>query len=112
VLLLTAIGSTGLGVLIGMVTRRVATTVLLGVNAVAASFLLGGGFTTVAFLPEWVQKIAHVAPTFYSVDALRQAMFYGTTPTIPTDLFVLGLTAAVSVGVGAFALARTSGRAA
>ena len=110
VLFLTSVGATGLGVLIGVVTRRVATTALVGVNAVAASFLLGGGFTTVAFLPGWVQKVAHAAPTFYSVDALRQAMFYKTTPNVPFDLMVLGLAAGASLAVGALVLSRTSGR--
>ena len=47
ILLATAMGSTGIGVLVGLVTRRVTTTVLLGVNVASASFLLGGGFTTI-----------------------------------------------------------------
>jgi ABC-2 type transport system permease protein len=104
-LFLTGVGSTGLGVLIGMLTRRVATAVMLGVNAVAASFLLGGGFTTVAFLPAWVQRLSHFTPTYYAVDGLRQAMFYTAMPTVPTDLVVLAGTAAVSVVVGAVVLA-------
>src|SRR5206468_6583846 len=71
ILLATAVGSTGLGVLVGLVTRRVTTTVLLGVNVASASFLLGGGFTTIAFLPAFIQNIAHAVPSFYAVEGLR-----------------------------------------
>ena len=57
-----------------------------------------------AFLPSWVQRIAHLTPTYYAVDGLRQAMFYRTMPTVPVDLLALGATAAVSLAVGALAL--------
>ena len=107
-LFLTALGSTGLGVVIGMITRRVASTVLLGVNVVAACFLLGGGFTTVAFLPGWVQRVAHLTPSYYAVEGLREAMFYSRTPAVGTDLLVLALAAVLSVTVGAATLRRAA----
>ena len=62
ILVATAVGSTGLGVVVGLVTRRLTTTVLLGVNVASASFLLGGGFTTIAFLPPFIQHIAATGP--------------------------------------------------
>jgi ABC-type multidrug transport system permease subunit len=108
-LLVTAIGSVGLGVLVGLVTRRVTTTAMLGVNVATASFLLGGGFTTVAFLPGFVQDVARAVPTYYAVEGVREVLFYERMPMLGRNLAVLLLTAVVSLLVGSSALAR-SGR--
>lgn len=107
-LLVTAIGSVGLGVLVGLVTRRVTTTALLGVNVATASFLLGGGFTTIAFLPSFVQDVARAVPTYYAVDAVREVLFYESMPALGRDVAVLLATAVVSLVVGSLALARRS----
>lgn len=105
-LLVTAIGSVGLGVLVGLVTRRVTTTAMLGVNVATASFLLGGGFTTVAFLPGWVQSAARATPTYYAVEGVREVLFYDAMPHLARNLAVLTATAVLSLVVGSFALAR------
>lgn len=109
ILLVTAIGSVGLGVLVGLFTRRVTTTAMLGVNVATAAFLLGGGFTTIAFLPEFVQSVARAFPTYYAVEGVREVLFYDQMPTLARNLSVLGGTALVSLLVGAVALARTGG---
>jgi ABC-type multidrug transport system permease subunit len=106
----TAVGSTGLGVIVGLITRRTTTTVLLGVNVASASFLLGGGFTTVAFLPAWIQSVARVTPTYYAVEGLREALFYDRTPGIGHALVVLLGTGVISVALGAWLLARSHGK--
>jgi ABC-type multidrug transport system permease subunit len=104
-LVATAVGSTGLGVLVGLVTQRLTTTVLLGVNVASASFLLGGGFTTIAFLPPYIQHIAAAVPSFYAVEGLREALFYAEMPTLARNLAVLTGTAALSVLAGVWMLA-------
>ncbi len=104
ILFATAVGSTGLGVLVGLATRRVTTTVLLGVNVASASFLLGGGFTTIAFLPGYIQTIAHATPSFYTVEALREALFYADIHTVPRSLAILTGSAVLSVLLGAWLL--------
>jgi ABC-2 type transport system permease protein len=109
-LLLTSLAATALGVVIGVVCRRTTTAVLLGVNALSASFLLGGGFTTVAFLPEVVQQAAHLTPTYYSVNALREAFFYERLASAPHDTVSLAVATAVSVVVAAAFLARAERR--
>jgi len=109
-LLLTAIAATALGVVIGVLCRRATTAVLLGVNAVAASFLLGGGFTTVAFLPETVQQFARLTRTYYSVSALRDAFFYKSMASAPHDMAVLALFAGGAVVVATMLLARAERR--
>jgi ABC-type multidrug transport system permease subunit len=108
-LVATAIGSTGLGVIVGLLTRRVTTTVLAGVNVASASFLLGGGFTTIAFLPDAIQTIARATPTYYAVEGLREAMFYSEMPTLGRNLIVLLAAGLASVLIGAWLLSR-SGR--
>jgi ABC-2 type transport system permease protein len=108
-LMVTAVGSVGLGVLVGLVTRRVTTTAMLGVNVATASFLLGGGFTTIAFLPSAVQAVARAVPTYYAVEGVREVLFYERMPTLGRNLLVLAGTAVVSLVVGSYALAR-SGR--
>jgi ABC-2 type transport system permease protein len=107
ILVATAIGSTGLGVVVGLVTRRLTTTVLLGVNVASASFLLGGGFTTIAFLPPYIQHIAAVVPSFYAVEGLREALFYAEMPTLARNLVVLLATGALSLLIGVWMLARS-----
>jgi len=107
----TAVGSTGLGVLVGLVTHRVTTTVLLGVNAASASFLLGGAFTTIAFLPEWIQRIARLVPSYYAVEGLREALFYETMPMFARNVGVLTGTGVASVVLGAWLLSATWTRA-
>jgi ABC-2 type transport system permease protein len=107
ILVATAVGSTGLGVVVGLVTRRLTTTVLLGVNVASASFLLGGGFTTIAFLPPYIQHVAAVVPSFYAVEGLREALFYAEMPTLVRNLAVLLATGALSLLVGVWMLARS-----
>ena len=107
ILVATAVGSTGLGVLVGLVTRRLTTTVLLGVNVASASFLLGGGFTTVAFLPPFIRHIAALVPSYYAVEGLREALFYAEMPTLARNLIVLLASGASSLLVGVWMLARS-----
>jgi ABC-2 type transport system permease protein len=106
-LLVTAIGSVGLGVLVGLATRRVTTTAMLGVNVATASFLLGGGFTTIAFLPPFVQGVARFFPTYYAVEGVREVLFYERMPALGRNLAVLLATAAVSLLLGSVALSRS-----
>jgi len=109
ILVATAVGSTGLGVVVGLVTQRLTTTVLLGVNVASASFLLGGGFTTIAFLPPFIQHIAAAVPSYYAVEGLREALFYADMPTLGRNLAVLIATGVLSLLVGAWMLARSRG---
>jgi len=109
ILVATAVGSTGLGVVVGLATRRLTTTVLLGVNIASASFLLGGGFTTVAFLPPFIQHIAATVPSYYAVEGLREALFYAEMPSLARNLTVLIATGVLSLLAGVWMLARSHG---
>jgi ABC-2 type transport system permease protein len=70
-------------------------------------FFLGGGFTTIAFLPRWLRTISAFVPTRYSIDGMRQALFYTTLDGVPRDLLVLCLTAVVALAVGSLSVRRS-----
>jgi ABC-type multidrug transport system permease subunit len=75
-------------------------------GAVAAStylFFLGGGFTVIAFLPQWLQTISVFDPARYAIDGLRQLLFYASPQNVAADLIILG-GAAIIVMVSGSAL--------
>ena len=77
-----------------------------GINLAIYLFFLSGGISVAAFLPEWIQNIAHFTPTFYGVDALEAAIFYQSTDNLGRDVAVLLLTAAGGLVVGVISLRR------
>src|ERR1700721_2723066 len=78
VVLLTTVtlATVGLGTLLGVGLHDARLVTMTGVNLSAYLFSLGGGFTTVAFLPDWIQAVSRLVPTRYAIDGLRQALFY------------------------------------
>jgi hypothetical protein len=74
---------------------------LVALAAVLAStypFFLGGGFTTIAFLPAWLRDVSKVVPTRYAIDGIRQALFYPDLQDFGHDMAVLlGFAAASSL---------------
>jgi len=79
---------------------------MTGLNASAYLFFLGGGFTTVAFLPAWVQRLSRIVPTRYAIDALRQALFYPDLIGFGRDLSVLAGCAVLSIALASIMLTR------
>jgi ABC-type multidrug transport system permease subunit len=70
-------------------------------------FFLGGGFTTIAFLPTWLQDISAFDPIRYAIDGMRQALFYSTLDGVNTDLVVLIVTALLATAIGSVAVRRS-----
>ena len=62
-----------MGVLFGSALRRSTTVALTGVTVASYLFFLGGGFTTIAFLPAWLRTLSRAVPTSYGIDGMRQA---------------------------------------
>jgi len=100
------LGTVGLGILIGMWIRDEKLVTMTGLNMAVYLFFLGGGFTTVAFLPDWIQRLSNFMPTKYAIDGLRQALFYPDLIGVGRDLMVLGSCAILSVALATFALMR------
>ena len=103
----TALCAAGTGAVVGTSLRGTRYVALLSSVIATYLFLLGGGFTAIEFVPKWLQMLSAFVPTRYSIDALRQALFYPNPVGIPFSLLVLALYAAACVGVGAFLMRRS-----
>jgi ABC-2 type transport system permease protein len=101
----------GLGTLLGVALRDLRLVTMTALNASAYLFFLGGGFTTVAFLPHWLQVASRFVPTSYAIEGLRQALFYPDLRGLGHDLLVLTGCAVVSIALASGLLARTWRRA-
>ena len=60
-----------------------------------------------AFLPQPIQQLARLFPTYYSIDALREALFYARLTATGRDLACLAIGVGVAV-TAAVLLLRTS----
>ena len=101
----------GLGTLLGIALRNSQLVTMTGLNISVYLFFLGGGFTTVAFLPEWIQWLSRFMPTRYAIDGLRQALFYPDLIGFGRDLSVLSTCAVASLILAALFLNRAWRRA-
>jgi ABC-2 type transport system permease protein len=103
---LTAAAAVGLGLVIAIAFRKPRLVAMASTTLCSYLFFLGGGFTTIAFLPQWLQTLSGAVPTRYAIDGLRQVMFYGRPEHVAQDLTVLGSVAVVSVLVAAAGMRR------
>ena len=101
----------GLGTLLGVALKDTRLVTMTGLNASAYLFFLGGGFTTVAFLPYWLQIASRFVPTSYAIEGLRQALFYPDLTGFHTDMIVLTGSALLSVALASVMLSRAWKRA-
>ena len=103
----TTLCAAGIGATLGAWIRR-ARTVAMAASIVATYlFFLGGGFTTIAFLPEWLRTIGAAIPIRYAIEGMRQCLFYPDLTGVATDLAVLTTTAVLAIGVGAVTVRRS-----
>lgn len=105
-MLAVTVTTTSLGVLIGVTVRDERLVTMIGLNAAVYLFFLGGGFTTVAFLPDWIQACSRLVPTSYAIEGLRQALFYPDLAGFGRDLAALGGFAALSLAAAPWMLLR------
>lgn len=103
----TAICASGLGAIVGIIFRGSRTIAMASSVIATYMFFLGGGFTTIAFLPEWLQTLSSYIPMRYAIDGMRQALFYNTLDGITKDLTVLCFTAVVAVVIGSYLVRRS-----
>ena len=103
---LLALAMAGLGAALGALLQRFIPTIAIGVNLSIYLFFLSGGISVVAFLPDWVQTIAHFTPSYYGVHALQMAIFYHSSEQLGRDLAVMLGTTVATLVVGVLALRR------
>ncbi len=103
---LYALAAAGLGAAIGVALRRIASVSVVSLTLAFYLFFLSGGISVAAFLPEWIQTVAHFIPSYYAVHALDMAVFYGSTDELGRDAAMVAATAVITVLIGARALDR------
>jgi len=103
----TAFCSSGVGAIIGVCVRGTRYVAFLSSVTATYLFFLGGGFTAIEFVPRWLQDLSAFIPTRYSIDALRQALFYPNPTGLPWSLLILAIYAIGCVGVGSFLIRRS-----
>jgi ABC-2 type transport system permease protein len=107
IVLLIALASAGLGVAIGAAARKFQRVTAVGIPLSIDLFFLSGGITVAAFLPVWLQTIAHFVPTFYGTHALQMAIFYKSSEGLVQDVAVLGTTALAATSLGVLSLRKS-----
>ncbi|HTT87943.1 MAG TPA: ABC transporter permease [Acidimicrobiales bacterium] len=106
--ILTGAVGIGLGLVVALLFRRPRLVAMASTTLCSYLFFLGGGFTTIAFLPSWLQTVSAAVPTSYAIDGLRQVLFYAQPQHMPLDLTVLGAVAVVSVVIAAAGMRRAA----
>jgi ABC-2 type transport system permease protein len=102
-----ALCASGLGAALGTVLRGGRNVAMASTILVTYLFLMGGGFTTIAFLPRWLRVLSAFDPMRYAIDGLREALFYPNLTGFTTNLAVLTGTAAASVLLGVVMVVRS-----
>ncbi|MGI4787850.1 MAG: ABC transporter permease [Janthinobacterium lividum] len=105
----TALCAAGLGAVVGTLLRGTRIIAMAASLLATYLFFLGGGFTTIAFLPHWLRLISAFNPIRYAIDGLRQALFYPDLLGIGLDLAVLTGSAIAAVIIGAAMIRRSWG---
>jgi ABC-2 type transport system permease protein len=106
----TALAAAGLGAALGATVRGARLVAMAASVLCTYLFFLGGGFTTVQFLPDWLRSVTALVPVKYAIHGLRQALFYPDLTGVATDLGVLLATAAVAIAAGAYFVRRSWSR--
>jgi ABC-2 type transport system permease protein len=89
VLGITGLLSVSLGSLLGVALKRATTVAVAAVILASYLFFLGGGFTTIAFLPAWLREVSRIIPTRYAINALRQCLFYPNLASVASNLLTV-----------------------
>lgn len=107
-LLASVVLAAGVGAAVGSIVRRPALVAVAAVIVSSYLFFLGGGLTTVAFLPGWLQTISLAVPTRYAIDGLRQTLFYPDLRGVIGDLAAIAAFAIAGLCAGTLGLRRLS----
>ena len=84
-----------LGMLVGTVTKNPETAGVIGNIVTFPMMFLSGTFFPIAFMPEYLQTVAHVLPLFYVVEGLNNVMVYQNYTGALIDIAVVAVIAVV-----------------
>lgn len=110
IFLATAVCAAGLGAVLGAILRGARAVSMAAAVICTYLFFLGGGFTTIQFLPAWLRHVTAFVPVSYAINGLRQSLFYPGLYGFGADMQVLLGTAAVAVVAGGAVVRRAWSR--
>lgn len=84
-----------LGMLVGTVTKSPETAGVIGNIVTFPMMFLSGTFFPIAFMPEYLQMVAHVLPLFYVVEGLNNVMVCQNYSGALVDIAVVTVIAVV-----------------
>ncbi len=84
-----------LGMLVGTITKNPETAGVIGNIVTFPMMFLSGTFFPIAFMPQYLQTIAHGLPLFYVVEGLNNIMVFENYTGALIDLAVIGIITAV-----------------
>lgn len=80
-----------LGMLIGTVTKNPETAGVIGNVVTFPMMFLSGTFFPIAFMPDYLQSVAHVLPLFYVVEGLNNVMVFQNYSAAVLDIAVVAV---------------------
>jgi ABC-2 type transport system permease protein len=80
-----------LGMLVGTVTKNPETAGVIGNVVTFPMMFLSGTFFPIAFMPDYLQTVAHVLPLYYVVEGLNNVMVYQNYTGAIIDLSVVAV---------------------
>jgi ABC-type transport system involved in multi-copper enzyme maturation permease subunit len=103
----TGLFSSAVGAIIGASMTGARTIAMAACIVASYLFLLGGGFTTIAFLPDWLRILSSLVPSRYAIDGMRQCLFYSNLDGVANDLLVLCTSALACCLIASMIMRRT-----
>jgi ABC-2 type transport system permease protein len=105
--LVTEFCTAGLGAALGALIPNSRLVAMASSLVATYLFFLGGGFTTIAFLPDWLQEVSDFIPIRYAIEGMRQALFYPDLQGVGTDIAILFATACIATLLGSAAIRKS-----
>ncbi len=97
---LVALFSSGLGIALGTLFRRVQSVTAISTTLSVWLFFLAGGIGVIQFEPAWLKSIAAFDPLTYGTHALQMAIFYQSFDRLGIDVAVLAGSALFVIALG------------
>jgi len=86
---------TGLSMIIASIVKTRERFMGIGQVITLPLFFASNAIYPIAIMPEWLQVVAKVNPLSYMVDGLRALIVSGNLASLPSDIFILFITAFV-----------------
>ena len=90
-----ALGATGWGILLAAVFKTPGQISAIGTAIMLIFGILGGSFTNIALMPDWVQLFSRISPNRWGLDGFTTLAMGGTLPNILTPIIALLVMATV-----------------